>query len=248
MGRTIATALAFLAGFAIILGVVFSAESFFPGIWLPCALTAIFYGLLGLAPKLGSVRWLYASCVGLGVVLLWLWTRDAKRTANAVHTAEVLAAVVGVTLMGWVATAGVEKKKLPVILMGLLMVCFWLVAYFSSGRGGSDHMVIWVQRFLHLTAESADVLTFWLRKIIHFLFYGMVGIVSLAIGRRGGSAIPALFGLLISLSLASFDEYRQGYFDNRTASAYDIGLDMAGAGAMILVGLAAEKKKVSSRA
>lgn len=143
--------------------------------------------------------------------------------------------LLAVGLLGIAAFAATIRERArvaaPLAVLGL-MAC--LVAYFSSGHGGAGPMTRWL--LAHgLTIERAHALTLAFRKTVHFTFYGTVGWTALraACATGAGSKEAIRAALLSALVVASFDELRQSAYADRTGSAWDVLLDLAGAATFV---------------
>ena len=140
-----------------------------------------------------------------------------------------LAIIAGVPFFQWAA----RNRKLGAPLVAIAIFAM-MVGYFSSAKGGADPMERWLVLHGYNDAQAHEI-TIIFRKTVHFTFYGSVGLASSIVGwratEREGDAVRT--GLLAALSLASFDELRQAAFANRTGSAWDVLLDMAGAATFI---------------
>lgn len=135
-----------------------------------------------------------------------------------------LTVLMGVPFIGWVL--GNRSLGIP---LALIAVFAMLVGYFSSGRGGPDFIEHWLLS-QGLSADQAHHFNIAFRKTVHFTFYGSVALTSLIASLRASNDLKASLrtALLAALALASFDELRQSGFAQRTGSAWDVLLDMAG--------------------
>lgn len=235
---------------AYLLGVVFSAQAFlylesrFNGIWLPIALGALVYLWLGLTPIKQGVRVPYALMLTGGAVAAWIVSSDLSLAGRFEKlAAPVCALVAAAGAVWWIAACAAAKTKPPYGWMAPLCLCAWLVAYFSSAVGGASHMVEFVMRHFSLSEEGARQAVFIMRKTVHYSFYGTVGFLALMTGLRANAKSAIAFGLLVALTYCSFDEYRQSFFPGRTASVYDVMLDMTGAGSVIGIATLVGKAK-----
>ena len=143
-----------------------------------------------------------------------------------------IAFVLGVAgLLTFVVTAKGSRTAPWLALLGGAVV---LVAYFSGGQGSAGTMLRWLVAHGASDADAHRV-TLAFRKTVHFTFYGLTGLTSLRALRAAGSELPdsARAALLAALALASFDELRQSAYANRTGSAWDVLLDLAGASTFV---------------
>ncbi len=224
-------------------------ESRLPGIWLPVAFSASLYLLMGLNPRIESKRLPYGLFTAAGVLEAWLltrehvpierWDRIARYAPNSFIGLGTVAAV------WWMVAQTRSKRSAPVGWMLALTFCAWLVAYFSSSRGGIDPMEASFTRFLTLDPEVTHTLTVIFRKTIHYSFYGAVSLIAYCGATRLGSRSPVIFALLSALCFATFDEYRQSLVLGRGSSVFDVGLDMAGAASFLILATLGRSRRES---
>ena len=181
---------------------------------------------------------LLASCLRDEEILLW-WLMASLpvalllwQTAGGIESR----GTVGLSLFAAFGAVGFALVRLRPVKGWLLLlsILVWLVAYFSSGHGSGAPMDDWWSRH-GLSSAQAEALTLAFRKTVHLAFYGTVGWTGLRAARAAGAA-PAeavRTGMLTALAVASFDELRQSGYANRTGSAYDVLLDLAGAAAFV---------------
>ena len=115
-------------------------------------------------------------------------------------------------------------------------VFLFLIAKLSTPSGGADG---WHQALMDWFGWSADVAreaVHWIRKTIHFTFYGLAG-VSLAFAAkwRVDSRRLWLACVIWVAGLGAYDEIRQAQFANRQGRPGDWMIDVLGA--MCLVAL-----------
>lgn len=112
-----------------------------------------------------------------------------------------------------------------------------LVTYFSSPAGGPGPMYHWLLDALGFSPAAAEAITIGFRKCVHFCYYGAIGglawagAIRLSEDRNRSIA----FALLWTSCFAVFDEVSQIASSNRTGSAWDVLLDLAGATAFVLI-------------
>lgn len=139
-------------------------------------------------------------------------------------------------LMTALSMANASSKVRPVLWPAFALMLFgWLISYFSSAHGGASPMVEWVIRHLHFDRHAAEVAVIAFRKTVHVTFYGLVTLIGLMTAARNGSAGRAcvMAALLTTLAYATFDELRQSSQPDRTGSAWDVLLDLAGGSAAL---------------
>jgi VanZ family protein len=151
---------------------------------------------------------------------------------------ELPPAIVGLLIAGGTLTlavlisAGVLPKGKRAtgsfIVAAVLMAS--IVAYASSSEGGPSPMMAFLRNSLGLSAQAADLATIFIRKAIHFGFYGTFAVLIYLSARRSGlKGLTCLkVALLAALGLAAFDELRQSTADMRTGSVWDVALDVLG--------------------
>lgn len=191
----------------------------FAGAAAPIVLALALPAALALSPGLrrdaSFAPWLLMSIPAA----VGLWRLSAGRAEPIAFGIAAIGAIFFVIVQG--------KAKLA---FGALAVFVALIAFYSSGQGGSGPMIGWYERF-GLTEAQAGALTYAFRKTVHFTFYGTVGWTALQAARAaGGGRIEAIrTGMLVVLSVASFDELRQSGYANRSGSPWDVMLDLMGA-------------------
>ena len=136
--------------------------------------------------------------------------------------------------------------KTIVFRMGAV-VCGLLVSYISGGEGGADGWMEQLMTWFQLNAASADNLLFWIRKSIHFTFYGCLAFF---LWRLISDEVPrfskkqnAIAGVAACLAFASFDELRQFVTPGRTELVSDVIIDVAGGIVFVLLGQHFHRKK-----
>lgn len=108
-------------------------------------------------------------------------------------------------------------------------------------------MYHWLLDALGFSPAAAEAITIGFRKCVHFSYYGLIaglawaGAIRLTESRNRSIA----FALLWTACFAAFDEVSQLASSNRTGSAWDVLLDLAGATAFVLI--AARRRERSAR-
>ena len=111
-------------------------------------------------------------------------------------------------------------------------------------------MISVAMRWFSLSPDQAASLVFVVRKTIHFSFYGLLGwtgfrwVLSLDRGIRRA----VMLGLGLVFVHACFDEGRQTFFADRTASVFDVLLDMSGACVLVGANAVVRRARISRRA
>ena len=211
------------------------------GVWLPLALIAVLGLLFAWHPRLSKCAasaW-YIALFGFVEVFVWMRAvgpagRDTEKLLY--RFAELLPpltlAIAGVVLIvflskNWTAPPGQRLSWIPAVA---ILAVGWTIAYFSGGKGGADPKVLSMMDWFNLDESTARTLVIVIRKSLHFMVYGILALSAFRLANpASGRSLALVFGLLIALSLALFDELRQSTATNRTGSGWDVGLDMLGA-------------------
>lgn len=149
------------------------------------------------------------------------------------HPATWVLLVGGTVVLSLTSLAGLlrieaARKALPWLIGA--GICGLLIGFFSGGRGGADPWMHYFMREWGLERWQAVEVVHYLRKSIHFTFYGTLAWFA-AKGASAAGATPRwalLFGLLWGLPHAIFDETRQAFSPGRSASSFDVMLDFSG--------------------
>ena len=180
---------------------------------------------------------------------LWLLSNPTPASTDRIFVQLGLLLLIGIgAIFAATGAMAIYRKKgalrpLMSVLFGLF-VCCWLVALFSASTGAASHWVQALVSLFHLSAGRAEDVAIFCRKCLHFLFYGTLGLLAWRAAVRGGAASRAvLLGLLFVLFHASFDEFRQLSFPDRTASVRDVVLDMLGGAVVIAAGATIKRRK-----
>ncbi|SDS37876.1 VanZ family protein [Opitutus sp. GAS368] len=116
-----------------------------------------------------------------------------------------------------------------------LPVVLWMGFIFSmsTSLGASENTARFIGPFLHwlLPYAAPDTIAhlhFLIRKAGHLTEYAILALLlRQAIGGRG--ARPFVLALVIAAAYAATDEFHQSFVPGRTASAWDVLIDTAGA-------------------
>lgn len=213
---------------------VFGSRQFIT-IWLPFALAALVGWVLALVADVTSrlLVWIAISC---GAILCWMISEPevSFHDHHELRYVAIVLALLCACVYFVILYRSFSNRALWWACLIVLMS--WLIAFFSSPSGGSGGMITDAMKWFSLSRESAETLVFYVRKTIHFSFYGLLGWSSFRWGLSLSLPLrrAVVFGLLMVLVHASFDEGRQTFFADRTANVYDVLLDMSGA--CVLVG------------
>lgn len=91
---------------------------------------------------------------------------------------------------------------------------------------------------LHLSAKTLGFVNLAIRKTAHLTEYAILTVLSFRAireGRRGFTASWALIALVITVCVASSDEFLQSFTPTRTSSPWDVALDTCGGTIAILL-------------
>jgi VanZ family protein len=152
-------------------------------------------------------------------------------------------------------TAPVPQKSK---LLAWLPTLVWLamIAFFSTDTFSAEHTGSILEKIIravygNLSPEHFLLLHMFIRKTAHFTVYGLLSLFAfyswrVTLPRRAHWTFTwCLLALLVTLIAGSSDEIHQMFVPSRTASPYDVMLDMMGA--MFVQTLIASFSKVQSR-
>jgi VanZ family protein len=245
VGRVITRTVAFGFGYLATLLLVCGLNIVYRGIWLPAGLAGVLGYLLAFLPRFrdGALRLYAAALFGSVATVLWMATTKMLPVSRNAELTRLILPLFGFVALGLVVSLIVEFRKIPATTrpaLGWLFALFtvgWIVAFFSSAKGGADPMIAWVQSVLHLSADQAETFVVVLRKAIHITFYAAAGLAAWRLA-RGSGAPPdrsTVFALSAPLATAIFDEVRQSTIAGRTGSVWDVLLDMVGVAVVVLI-------------
>lgn len=117
-----------------------------------------------------------------------------------------------------------------VVLWALLILTLGGQDFSAEDTGG------WIEGILRalfpdLDPSRLEPIHFVVRKGAHLFEYGVLGLLAfhaLTLDAPSAVARPALLALLLVAAVAAVDEGRQAQLANRTGSARDVGIDVAG--------------------
>ena len=117
-----------------------------------------------------------------------------------------------------------------------------LLAFYSSTHGAPGDLAHRLALWLGVSDAVGEALLIGARKSVHFVFYGVMGLLAwLSFKRR-----PIAFAIGFVLLHAAFDELRQSAYVSRTGSAWDVLIDLAGA--LTLIAIAKSRLKRDGQA
>lgn len=245
LGGTVAAALAFAAGFSSLFLALAALSSVTRAPWLvPALALALTWLVSQLRADDGRFRdaWLllfYGSAFGLCFLASLSDAPQSARVTDALAIVKfTLIACLVVALPGHVLS-WLGRPSFGWLHLGLGMGL--AVAFFSGSVGGTGGGAWerWLVDTLGVSADAAAVLVIAIRKTVHFLFYGFLGLAFFRAARSERMATRGAiwFGLLAAALFAAFDEGRQTVLPDRTGSVLDFGIDLAGAAVLIALSL-----------
>lgn len=134
-----------------------------------------------------------------------------------------------------VTARGAHRKwVMTLVLIGSM------IAFYSGPIGGAGRMFALLTEQFGLLPEDATQVVFVIRKTVHVICYGTLGVVGLFSAYTSGrTRLQSIaFGVAVALGHAVFDESRQTLFRERSGSAIDVLLDAAGMVAFLIFGSA----------
>lgn len=142
---------------------------------------------------------------------------------------QVIAYVGLSSLMLWMSARSSRQLR-PHFLMIAIAIWIAILGRASGPEGGADPLREFLMRYLP-SESSVEFAVIAIRKSIHFVFYGiMAAMAYLSQDRETRSSKTIItVSLFVVLCEAILDEVRQSQFANRTGSAWDVVLDLAGA-------------------
>ena len=128
---------------------------------------------------------------------------------------------------------------LPPLLWGLAVLC--ISGDLGSGKNSLGILKWLLSWFVDLEPAQLKMINFYVRKIGHFLAYGIMYVLWFRAFREDadyGAWRACLLSLGFCLLFSSLDEGRQWFYASRGASIYDVILDMSGASLTALIAAA----------
>lgn len=130
----------------------------------------------------------------------------------------------------------------------LLLGALAFLSYASSSKGGSGWQVRYLVEHFGFSEATAEETVHWIRKCLHFSFYGTVALLAKHVAKGYGlrAAQAVVWAFALTLMYASFDEARQVLAPGRTGRIQDVVLDLAGASTFLFI--AAQRRRLTKRA
>lgn len=130
-------------------------------------------------------------------------------------------------------------------VIGIIVILIESTGAMSASNTSRWLLPIWTKLFGPVTPERWTVIHHYIRKIGHFVGYGLVSLgffegwritfVDKVRSRRQLLLRAAPLALLCTLLLASWDEWHQSLIPGRTSRVADVGIDFSGAVAAHIV-------------
>lgn len=249
--------LGFALGFAGLMLFLLVFNTLANGVILPVSFIGIVALLFIWHPRLGrsrSTAWLLATfaLVGLGVWMLGAPPVPVpffQRVAAPVPFCMFSLGAATLTLFFYRNRATESEQRLNVFCSIIFLLLAWTVFRFSGDEGGADGMVRFAMETFGLSYRQAEVLIIVVRKAVHFFGYGVVALNAFYLADpRCNHRQAAIFGLAIALTMGIFDEWSQSAATNRSASPWDVGLDMLGAASFVSVSVLRYRRRLQPSA
>jgi VanZ family protein len=126
-------------------------------------------------------------------------------------------------------TRKVRSAYLVALTIIIILIFFFLFHTSEDPNYGSGYWTLWVTFHLHISYHHAAMIVNGLRKTLHFIGYGGIGLILWSYFYLWRFKIPLVWGLLGVLLIASLDEYTQSLTTFRFGKPEDVLLDFAGA-------------------
>lgn len=247
--------LGFILGFLGTMLFTLGLNLFFAGAWMPISFFAVITAIFLWHPRLSNTRASSVLIFTYALIGLAIWMLSAP-IAPALSINHYRAPLPGVFALCGVFAFLVfilrnlkNPDRLSWIASVLFLLLGWTVFRFSGAKGGADSMVTFFMDTFGLGLHQAELFVVILRKTIHFTGYGIVALNAFHLaGPRFDLRKAAIFGLLIALSMGCFDEWSQSSATNRSASPWDVGLDMLGASTFVGLSVLRYRRKMQPSA
>ena len=135
---------------------------------------------------------------------------------------------------------GTQKRK----IISTLLICgnlvfIWGNSLMTGAESGnlSGGILVWLNSFLSLGEEGAEILHYFIRKAAHFTEFACLGaLLAWRLGMEHHKGIHlAVFSLFGGLLAACTDETIQIFVDGRGSSLMDVWIDTCGTAAGIAI-------------
>lgn len=182
------------------------------------------------------------------IAATWAWTTIVPRETELIKWLPVLSLVLGIVcgasgqILPWVGPVlcmiaiggALFSFGLQPAIRWLIVSCALAAALIraSGGDFGPDPFSNWLAS-LGFSPEMAWNVTVFLRKSVHFVFFGLIGWTAFRGIRLLDERMQWWWPLGWALLNATLDETRQHFAVGRTGSAVDVVLDVAGSATFI---------------
>ena len=141
-----------------------------------------------------------------------------------------------------------DKKKLAAFLIVLNLAFIWGNSLMNGTDSGnmSGGIMDWINSFLGLGPEGAEILHLLIRKAAHFTEFACLGALLTWYCRLNGEKFPIALPALLGMAAGLVDETIQLFTPDRGPSLTDVWIDTSGAVAgimLLLLGQYLIKKK-----
>jgi VanZ family protein len=233
-------------------------ESWGLPVWPVAVMTLASGMILGLIPGLEKYRIHLAAIYFSVFLLMWLqsFPRAITPKATLYHfrglvwmmTWSAFGLVALITIADLLRRIRSDLASRKAIVFAIAAIFMGSLIAFASGPGaGAGRMFGWFQ-YIGLTESQAEIAVLILRKIVHFVYYGLMALVAAAAAhaalRKSQHVKRAvLVGFLFMLVHAVFDEGRQSNVSIRTGSWIDVGIDSLGAICFLWIAYGRKRKE-----
>ena len=130
-----------------------------------------------------------------------------------------------------------DRKKLASVLIAVNLAFIWGNSLMSGTDSGnlSGGVLAWLNSFLGLGPEGAELLHLLIRKAAHFTEFACLGALLAWRCRLSGEAHPIALPALLGMAAGLVDETVQLFTPDRGPSLTDVWIDASGAAAGILL-------------
>jgi VanZ family protein len=126
-------------------------------------------------------------------------------------------------------TEKARRWSLVVLTVILALIILFLVYTSEEPRWGGGYWESWLISRFQVPVLMAHNLVFWIRKSLHFLGYGSLGLLLWLYWFLWGFKKAYWLGIGAVGLIASLDEYFQSFTSFRTGKPEDMLLDICGA-------------------
>ncbi len=122
------------------------------------------------------------------------------------------------------------NRFLNLITLTFLMTAIIAFLVYTSidSHWGSDFWEQFIATHSHVSIQTIDELVYWFRKSLHFLGYGVLGLLTWFYCYLWGFRKAYWPGILMASLIAAFDEFLQSRVPFRSGKPEDVLLDICG--------------------